>query len=329
MINVAIQPCGDSDAGIHYQDTILNPVPALKIAKSLSEEQLKEFNKLSLKEVAVWGVTPGVKFVNKNKWAKLKSGDIALLYRNKQIFSQGQIIHCLHSKKLAEDLWSVNAKGDTWEYVYFLDNLQEIEIPIEKFNKALGFKLNNIVQGFNVYQDEKAKVILDLLEIDDSQDLNPNLTVDLSIENLSEQLSKIYKTDIDQKTSSRAEQPILRKYLFGNKKISICNLCGKELPVSILVAAHIKKRASCSDDERKDLNVVMSACKLGCDELYEKGYISVSSNGDIQETINLNNSTVSLRSHVALLSGKKCLIFNENNKRYFDWHRTHLKRIMK
>ena len=43
MINVAIQPCGDSDAGIHYQDTILNPVPALKIAKSLSEEQLKEF----------------------------------------------------------------------------------------------------------------------------------------------------------------------------------------------------------------------------------------------------------------------------------------------
>jgi hypothetical protein len=329
MINVAIQPCGDSDAGIHYQDTILNPVPALKIAKSLSEDQLKEFNKLSLKEVAVWGVTPGVKFVNKNKWAKLKSGDIALLYRNKQIFSQGQIIHCLHSKKLAEDLWSSNAKGDTWEYIYFLDNLQEIEIPIEKFNKALGFKLNNIVQGFNVYQDEKAKIILDLLELDTDYDIAPNLSDDISIANLNEQLNNIYTTDIDQKSSSRAEQPILRKYLFGNKKISNCDLCGKELPVSILVAAHIKKRASCTDSERKDLNIVMSACKLGCDELFEKGYISVSDDGNIQETINLKDSTLPLRNYVSDLSGKKCRIFNLNNKKYFDWHRNHLKRIMK
>lgn len=41
MINVAIQPCGDSDAGIHYQDTILNPVPALKIAKKFIRGSIK------------------------------------------------------------------------------------------------------------------------------------------------------------------------------------------------------------------------------------------------------------------------------------------------
>jgi len=71
----------------------------------------------------------------------------------------------------------------------------------------------------------------------------------------------------------RVEQSYLRKALF-NGPTAPCDLCGRVFEVEFLVAAHIKKRADCDDQEKRDAaHVVMSACRFGCDELYERGYI--------------------------------------------------------
>ena len=49
------------------------------------------------------------------------------------------------------------------------------------------------------------------------------------------------------------------------------------------MAAHVKKRAVCSDTERRDLHhVAMLACSFGCDALYESGWITVDENGYVQ-----------------------------------------------
>ena len=323
MINIAIQPCGDSDAIGHYQDTIMNPVSISRILPFLSATQQDYIKSLEINQVAIWGVTRGQKDINKNKWDKLNTGDIALLYKNKSIFSQGKIISLLHSKELATELWNLNKSGETWEYIYFLDDLQEIEIPIVNFNKALDYKPNNIIQGFNVLVDEKARIIADLLELDVVN--NEVQIVDNS--KLKEELVAIQETDNLQQTKTRQEQPLLRKYLFQNKRIEKCHLCNKDYPVSMLVAAHIKKRASCNDDERKDFNVVMSACKFGCDELFEKSYININDDGYIQVSNYEENDAVS--DYIKQLIGKKCSIFNAKNKEYFKWHREHKKRFMK
>ena len=76
---------------------------------------------------------------------------------------------------------------------------------------------------------------------------------------------------LDRKTevSTRNEQRFLREHLFKNKKMAKCGICDKEYPVAFLVAAHIKRRANCSLDEKKDYkSVVMPMCKFGCDDLY-------------------------------------------------------------
>ena len=50
-----------------------------------------------------------------------------------------------------------------------MDDLEEIEIPVAKFNEALNYKPTNIIQGFNVYGAEAAEKLIKLLEIPDSE----------------------------------------------------------------------------------------------------------------------------------------------------------------
>lgn len=325
-MNVAIQPCGNSDAKEHYVDTIANAVPSSRILPQLTLEQQVQFRASCGDHVAVWGVTPGVGGVNRNKWERLKPNDIAILYQNKRLFSQGRISLCLHSSPLAQELWKTNADGETWEYIYFLTDLQEIDVPVENFNKVMQYKPNAIVQGFNVYSGEKAEALLDLLEVfDDDPEIASGEAA--SLENTAKKLAAIQAMDTSAQHKARAEMGPLRDFLFGGKKIDCCDLCGRSLPTGFLVAAHIKKRASCSDAEKRDPRVVMRACKLGCDELYERGYIAVAETGVVVATVNLTTATLDLRESAKQAIGKPCKTFDNVSGSYFEWHRTHLRRL--
>jgi hypothetical protein len=326
-MRIAIQPCGDSVAKEHYKDTIGNLVPSEEILAHLTQDQQGLFKSACGDRTAVWGVTEGKRGQNKVKWKKLRFGDVALLYANKQIFSQARIVLCLHNEQLAKSLWSVNAEGKTWEYIYFLDDLQETEIPIKRFNKLLGYKPSNIVQGFTVLEGKKAELVGELLELDDTA-----LPLAGQVEaphDLINQLTSLQATDQPVSALARAEADILRKYLFGSDTTSECDLCGRKLPTHLIVAAHIKPRASCTEDQRKDLNVVMRACKLGCDDLFERGYITVDDTGTICATTNLDSSPSDLKQFVQSLVGSACKAFSTANIQYFEWRKNHPRRYLR
>lgn len=52
-------------------------------------------------------------------------------------------------------LWQRNSKGQTWEYMYFLDSLTEISVPVEDFNMLLGYEPHYTPQGFYSIKPEK------------------------------------------------------------------------------------------------------------------------------------------------------------------------------
>ena len=84
-------------------------------------------------------------------------------------------------------------------------------------------------------------------------------------------------------SEGRGEQALLRRALLGSAPTATCAICGDEYPTRFLVAAHIKKRSVCTDDERRDLShVAMTACVFGCDALFETGYLIVNADGRIQ-----------------------------------------------
>lgn len=118
----------------------------------------------------------------------------------------------------------------------------------------------------------------------------------------------------------RKEQADLRVHLLRGRLIAPCSLCGNELPSRLLVAAHIKPRRYCSEEERRDFrSVAMLACGLGCDALFEWGYVTVGGDGKILP--GNTTETQALDDAVARLVDRICSAHNENTARNFAEHR--------
>lgn len=118
----------------------------------------------------------------------------------------------------------------------------------------------------------------------------------------------------------RAEQRFLRDQQlrrWGNS----CSLCGRSLPEELLVAAHIKPRSACSENERMDTrNVSMLACLFGCDALFELGYIVIGEKGIIERG---SRGSEQVEERIRDIVGLRCPAHGDESRRYFAWHRHH------
>lgn len=200
--------------------------------------------------------------------------------------------------------------------MYFLDEIREHDIPLVLFNQIVGYSENNIIQGFSVLDEEKSNALLNYFELENST-ITQTVTENQYNE-IVDSLSSGDSLDKEGKTKSRVEQGFLRKSLFGSNRIDKCGICGKEYPISFLVAAHIKKRAFCSKEERLDYtNIVMPMCKFGCDDLYEKGYITIL---DGKVEINEKATTSYLDEYMGQIKGRQIANWNEASFKYFNWH---------
>ncbi len=130
-----------------------------------------------------------------------------------------------------------------------------------------------------------------------------------------------YRGDRQVIANSRGEQTRLRRHLFGDETLATCALCGRDLPVAMLVTAHIKRRASTSAAERSRMDLVMSACRLGCDSLFELGYVVVARDGTIRRGPRRIPTTEDLEFAAAALLGRTCNAWNAATERYFAHHR--------
>ncbi|GEM_PF-1216780 len=125
--------------------------------------------------------------------------------------------------------------------------------------------------------------------------------------------------DLDSTRKRRAEQTFLRLYLLKKQMVGQCVICGSTLPEKLLVAAHIKKRAECSTEEKLDFDAIAGLmCKLGCNDLFEQGYIYVSE-GKILKNPNAI-STLYLEKVLSRLEGLSVANW-EQSKMYYAWHR--------
>lgn len=81
----------------------------------------------------------------------------------------------------------------------------------------------------------------------------------------------------------RVEQRFLRRALLDGRDVAPCALCGRALPAEFLIAAHIVPRHRLTEAERYDfVTAAMLACTLGCDALFEGGYLAVDESGRVE-----------------------------------------------
>lgn len=325
-MDVILQPCSDRQAHQHYNDTIENYVSLESIAPGLPSEDATEIRKYYPDgKMPVWGLQPPKRKI----WDKMSAGDIVLFYRNKRIIAKGTVSYKMQNAQVAEQLWGRDKQGRTWEYIYLLDELTPQNIDIKEFNHTVGYKDNYIVQGALICRPDVRRKILDRF-LFRSDVYYPNFS-ETCMDDLvqeEERIAKIMcKNSLDTRVTAaaREEQAYLRWNLFHNQKVARCGICGRLLPVPLLVAAHIKKRCACSIEEKKDIpNIVMPMCKLyGCDDLYERGFIYLE-DGVIRTDLN-GYDTEALRSVLQELEGKTCEYYTKDTEKYFEYHRHHRK----
>lgn len=317
---VLFQPASKEIAYKHYVDTIENPVEIGRFAQFVSKDFLETLKELyPERKVPTWGIKAGKKEVGKKKWNKIRTGDIVLFTREKYVILSATVTLKIHHTELAKNLWGVDKDGETWEYMYFIDELVKQHIPYETLNKVAPFGKGNNFMGFQVTVPEKSERILSYFDLKSEVYLPDPSEEDSGGIDPQKPLDKTGKTIV------RVEQGALRKQLFGGRKFDKCGMCDQIYPIRFLIAAHIKKRAFCTNREKRDhKNIAMPMCSFGCDDLYEQGYFVVK-DGKIVAT-NKPDRSPSIDKYLQSLEGKECSYWNEHTKKYFLWHyRVHSK----
>jgi len=178
---------------------------------------------------------------------------------------------------------------------------------------VIPYKDNFVIQGFMVLDEIKSQNVADKFDLE-SQTFYPEVS--------SKVVAQFKMSgDLDQTASVtiRKEQAALRRTLFNNRPNGTCCICLEQLPVSFLWASHLKKRSLCSIEEKLDFQHIAAAmCKFGCDELYEKGYVSVQ-NGTVVE-LERGCKTPFIKNYISKVIGNECKAWSKDSKQYFDWH---------
>ncbi|WP_150241137.1 hypothetical protein [Nocardiopsis quinghaiensis] len=124
---------------------------------------------------------------------------------------------------------------------------------------------------------------------------------------------------------ARTEQKALRRRKLAGRNEVPCDLCQLLLPKRLVHTAHIKRRSVTSRQERGDLSNVMFACVLGCDSLFEHGYVYVDADGAIRPAAQSEDSA-DLTVAVGRL-GATCTAHTDASADYFAWHRYNIAHV--
>lgn len=318
MSKIILQPAGSKGAKKHFLNTIEKPVNLSQIKVFLTPSEVGDLSDIYPSgRCYVWGVTPGGS--NEKKWDRISVGDVTLFSGGGRIYASGVTTYKIHNKDVAIFLWGRDKDNQTWEYLYFLDEVENRSIPYILFNRSLGYKENNIIQGFDVLPNEKSLKLFKVLGLE-SETFVEEISRD-EFDRVLDKLDNLNVTEDEIIASRRLEQGYLKRLLFGRKTVENCGICHRDFPIAMLVTSHIKKRSDCTYIEKRDANVVMPMCKFGCDELFEKGYIGVR-NGKVI-SLGRTPTTSHLNVIISLVTGNDCLYYNEKTRIYFEWHLTH------
>ncbi len=322
-MRIVMQPARRSEKDVeqHYQDTIVHPVVFDDHADLLDAATIDHLKQLFPDGRAqMWGVVPGKKNVNVSRIKKMHPGNWVFFSGDKRLYFGGTIALMWRNKELATRLWGTDPAGSTWEYMYALSGTRGFDIPVEEVRTLLGWNPNRNIMGISVLSEGESDTLQTLLTLDPATAaLEPLDTVQ------EEAAVAAFDGELERtaQRAQRGEQTALKRRLLQGST-GQCALCGRTLPGAFLIAAHIKKRAMCSDDEKRDLgNIAMLACTFGCDAVYEHGYVTVGAGGTLQVSPMATEFPEVAAYIEEKLANRTVSWWTPSRESYYGWHRAH------
>lgn len=151
-------PLTNSEAMVHYEDTIKHKVSQERIFKHIDhslQNQLRDI--FDQKPIPVWGSRDSTR--NRSIFEKMRPGDDVLIVEGENIKLLGKIAAKTINPELSNELWHSLKASDTestgWSLIYFIANPVEINLPFAQFKTLFGYKDNWKLRGFTSISDEK------------------------------------------------------------------------------------------------------------------------------------------------------------------------------
>ena len=143
---------GNPSAERHFEDTIQRKRTLQEVRGFLPSQEIENLEKIYHgSNFIVWGAVPGP--MNESRWEKMAPGDVVLIYNSGRIRFAGEIAAKVRNKELARYFWKENDTGTTWEFMYFIVNVEKTDVPIEKLNPLFGYQSNYRPQGFSMINE--------------------------------------------------------------------------------------------------------------------------------------------------------------------------------
>ncbi len=325
-MRILLQPAAQGTKAVRgrYEGTILRPVPFADHEDLLSADDRDNLKELFPGDAApMWGLTPGKRGSNRKKIDAFHVSDAVFFYSDRTLISGGTVAYRLHNPALARRLWGEDDNGLTWEYLYAISDLRRVRIAFTEVTSVIGWSPNAVLQQAHVIADQDAEHLAALwgLDVPTAEVLGSISVPSVPDDSFGGALDRASTF------ARRAEQGHLKRLLLSHGG-GRCALCGREFPAKLLVAAHIKKRAACTDDEKRDLvNIGMLACLLGCDSLYEHGFVAVEEGGRLL-TSPEGHEVPALDDYAKKnFVSRTCAWWSPAREPYFYWHRVHTFRM--
>jgi hypothetical protein len=238
------------------------------------------------------------------------------------VVATATVVQKAHNVELARRLWGVDRDKDTWEYLYFVDEVQRPALPYARLRAAAGYKAGFRMQGFIIATENASSRILDALELRSEVYEEPPTEPEYREAVRKGLLDAEAALETQGRVWLRKEQSLLRKGLLRGRAAAECAICGRSFPHAFLVAAHIKKRAECSREEKLDLeHIAMLACRLGCDIFFERGFVAV--RAGMIRVRDTETSAGEVTRALRELRGRVCGAWTTGSAKYFEWHHDH------
>lgn len=143
MSNIFLAPRSNETSHKNFASTIEEGV-----AYSLVEPYLSGVDKQILSgspALKVWGCKEKLR----PRWGKMKPGDYVLFYAKGRFNYSARVVLPTFNEALGRALWPNSKTGEPWSCLFFIDQVQETQIPIKALQGLAGYEPTwTRVQGF-------------------------------------------------------------------------------------------------------------------------------------------------------------------------------------
>ena len=157
MKNIFLAPRANETSHENFESSIIVGRSYKVLEPYLDEEEKKILSKYLEIKIRIWGNKESLL----SRWKKMKEGDYVLFYA-KGIFNySARVVLTKHSPELGREIWKVDEDGEPWSCLFFVDNLNEINIPIRVVQELAEYEPTwDRVQGFMPLNELGTKAII-------------------------------------------------------------------------------------------------------------------------------------------------------------------------